>query len=65
MMFKQLIAIALVAVVAAADDKTEKKEEPKKSEFETVVDKLPTIHFTAKPGPLMPGLYKLIMGDSK
>ena len=55
-MFKQLIAIAMVAVVAQA------KEDPEPT-FEDVVKKLPSIHFTSMPGPAMPGLYKLIMGD--
>ena len=58
MMFKQLIAIALVAMVAANDD-----PEPKAPTFEETIKKLPSIHFEAKPGPLMPGLYKLILGD--
>ena len=56
-MFKQLIAFAIMAVVAQAAD----SEEPKVETFEDVVKELPSIHFTSKPGPAAPGLYNLIM----
>ena len=55
-MFKQLIAFAIMAVVAQAGD-----SEPKVETFEDVVKELPSIHFTSKPGPAAPGLYHLIM----
>ena len=55
-MFKQLIALAMVAVVAQAKD-----EPPKEETFADVVNKLPSIHFTGMPGPAMPGLYSLVV----
>ena len=58
MMFKKIIAMAMVAVVAAKDDEP---EAPKAETFADVVQKLPSIHFTSMPGPLQPGVYKLMM----